>query len=222
MVITGHPDKPGVVPCTLNIIVEDTHDFTEPELVSAVAKAVAMFVPFPWKITPGTNWDTWYSARFRKILKRMKSKDFEKLRNSISGYCHREGKVNLFLMPPIPYTAKPSFLKRAQVSGLVVQESVLPHTRLFGKPLVTANDDVMMSPAKTAVAAAHALQLLRDKIAVERPNEFNMWKNQGYPINLRWGACLETDDVVIHDAGLTEVEPGTITASASWSNPLLR
>lgn len=215
--ISGHEDL-DPDPYALQIIVKDTKDFTEKNLVETTARAVIFFLPEHSTMESGEageNFEQWINGRFRKLLKRVKPNHFTKLiteleDNGIKHVTYAEGNVQLVVIEPVRKSFTLPALKRAQVSGLTVIENVLDRPVADLKHVqVTLNKDIGMSPSKAAVAAAHALQMLhKDDKTVLSLDLKAIW------------ASIDKDtvddeyDSVIRDAGLTEVETGSVTAAA--------
>lgn len=221
--ISGQEDK-SPDPLALTVIVEDTKNFTEPELVQAVAEAVIQFVPVPQHMVKDSSFSQWMQGRFRKLLKRMKPNYFAKLsaelsENNISYLSYTKENVNLIVVEPLPKSFTLPVLKRAQVSGLtLLPTETYPDVKMFGKAEIVINKNLNMSASKAAVAAAHALQLLRDDLFITNQATYEVLM-RNTPLNIVWQTIEETTvdehfTSVIRDAGLTEVEPGSITAAA--------
>lgn len=91
------------------------------------------------------------------------------------------------------------------------------------KQAIIINSDVKMSKGKTASQAAHASI---GAYEMAKSHDVGLWRKQGMPkivlkatqkqlvelCNLVAESC--TPYYLVHDAGLTQVEPGTITALA--------
>lgn len=205
-------------PYRLTVIVSDTRDFTSLELAHATAIAVKNFVPFKEDIEPNTNMAIWMSGRFGKLLKRLKPKYFAKMIETVEGYLYVEGNVSLFVIQPFRRSELPTLAKKAQVSGLQLledEESNTPKTNLSTGIRITLNNSLNMSASKAAIAAAHALQLLRDSIYSLKDEPLKeVFENS--EIEVVWSTIDSNNlpEIVIRDAGLTEVTPGSITAVA--------
>jgi len=221
-VISGHEDN-SEDPLELTVIVEDTKNFTEPELIQAVAESVISFVPVPSQMPENSHFAQWIQGRFRKLLKRMKPNYFVKLpkeleNNNIAFSTYKKGNVNLIIIEPQPKSFTLPVLKRAQVSGLsLLPIETYPKATMFGKVEIVINENLTMSASKSAIAAAHALQLFRDDAYLNNKLTYEVLM-RSMPVHIVWQKIeKETDDqdftVVIRDAGLTEVEPGSITAA---------
>lgn len=250
VLVSGYPndDDDNYV---LTVVVKDSRDFTTLQLCEAVSKAVVTFTPLPEDMVEGSSWKTWKSGRFTKILKRLKEKDFvnlpESLRNSgVSFFEYRFGNIDLVVVEPVRKSFRDDVLKRAQVSGLQVLPDEGMSVSLFGRVTVVVNKDLDMGPSKAAIASAHALQIWRDNLHVHNPLQLQIW-NRTKPVSVLWkslgvvsdeGNIVQLDrtflnprfeeglikmyPVLVRDAGLTEVVPGSITAAAKHSDFMLR
>lgn len=214
---------------SMTIVVKDTKDFTITQLAETVAIAVASFTPVSYVDAPD-NWKEWNETNFRKILKRMKPNQFDKIAEktpeTIDKYFYRSGSENVevVVFEPLRKSEKIDALKTAQVSHFTTVDEELSSVTKFGVPVVTLNKELNMSAGKASVAAAHALQKLREHMFVNDSLSFQMWEAHKR-IHVRWDSIDENDDsvVVIHDSGLTEVIPGSITAVAEMKgSPFLR
>lgn len=72
--------------------------------------------------------------------------------------------------------------------------------------VIRVNSNAGMSRGKFAAQAVHAALMLTGR-------------HPGTPVVVLGGSPAEIEDmdVVVHDAGRTEVAPGTLTAGAKWS-----
>lgn len=204
-------------PYQLSIIVKDTKDFTAYELIRTVSTSVASFVPV-WQEASerGSNWEEWLNGRFRKIIKRLKPTLFDKLavnlQNDNIEYLISTGKIDLIVIAPQRKSFAPSYLKRAQLSGLSTVEELLS-TKISPESTVSVLLDSSLSVSKAAVSAAHALQVAKQSIYDESgfDNFDSLLKNVDFVWKDLSDSTEYTLDIV--DAGLTEVEPGTRTAA---------
>lgn len=207
----------------MTIIVKDTKDFTATQLAHATALGVNEFVPLKQNVEPDSNWDKWLSARFGKILKRMKPNQFNKtttelIESNIDYFSYSEGNVELIIVEPLRKSFRHPHLNRAQIAGLQVMDEQLPYVGMFGRAHIMLNTDLNMSPAKAAVAAAHALQLLQQELSETSQMQLMSW-SRNRSTDVLW---LPLEDhrnpvVTINDAGHTEVTPGSVTATAKMN-----
>lgn len=205
-------------PYQLVIIVKDTKDFTSKQLISSIAIAVSSFTPVSQQAAErGENWESWLAGRFRKIVKRMKPAQFEKISYSLDEneieYLSYTGDVELIVLSPQPKSFAPIYLKRAQVSGLSVIDEPFSN---FSNAAITVliNTSVDMSVSKMSVAAAHALQMAKQYVFDNDDERFAEWNKEDVAF-----IAAPVDDSVdltveVVDAGLTEVIPGSLTAGA--------
>lgn len=204
-------------PYQLSIIVKDTKDFTAYELIRTVSTSVASFVPV-WQEASerGSNWEEWLNGRFRKIIKRLKPTLFDKLAVNLQKdnieYLISTGKIDLIVIAPQRKSFAPSYLKRAQLSGLSTVEELLS-TKISPESTISVLLDRSLSVSKAAVSAAHALQVAKQTIYDESgfDNFDSLLKN----VDFVWKDLSDDTEYSfdIVDAGLTEVNPGTRTAA---------
>lgn len=209
-------------PLAMNIVVRDTKDFTITQLAKATAFSVASFTPLSY-LDVSPSWKEWNKTNFRKILKRMKPNKFDKLSETppktVRSGSYSLGGVDVIVFEPLRKSREIDALKSAQVSHFTTIDEELSSATMFGVPVVTLNKDLGMSAGKASVAAAHALQKLREKMFIE--GSFNNYSNREVSKNfvVRWDSIDENDEseIVIHDSGFTEVVPGSITAVAKMN-----
>lgn len=208
--ISGYEDL-DEDPFRLNIIVEDTKDFTDVDVIRAAALSVVDFVPEKSSIDENSVFYRWVQGRFGKFLKRMKSAQYAKLSDELRslGILHKQyvfGTVHITVMEPVRRSFSAPVYKRAQLSHLTVLDGEFDKVGSHSIEIFV-NADLDMSVSKGSVAAAHALQSLRDTNTDIMISESS--------VGVIKGSIVEKDfDVSIHDAGLTEVTPDSITAAA--------
>jgi len=201
----------------LTVIVENTKDFTELELAKATAVAVTDFVFENLSEDHSENWDIWSNGRFGKLLKRLNTKDFNKLQDNVTGKQYSFDNIHLYLVEPMLQSEMPTLLKRAQISNMTIlppvktdvesESSVAPLIEIF------LNEDLNMSPGKSSIAAAHSLQVLvkNNEVTLEEALNRDNVRVVFTKISEELKASCKA---VINDAGLTEVIPGSTTSCA--------
>lgn len=219
--ISAHADPEGESPWALQCVVNEAHEFTVNELSQALAHAVLNFLE---EAKTNDEWtkavERWKLGRIRKILRRARNAKWDKLANE-EGVTTVFNGIEIRVFVPSAMDAIPSNIKKCQVSGITAKENEYIKTSFKGAFLsIMSNRSLEMSPGKSAVACAHVAQLMAEKLTAE---DYSIWKEEGFPI---WTSTLgkvepwidNFADVVIHDGGLTEVEPGSITAIGIWAN----
>lgn len=218
--ISGHGDVDPEDPYQLMIIVKDTKNWTTIQLARAISRSVAQFAPLPSE-SPTPNWSKWLYGRFRKIAKRLKPSLFDSLVEKNHLYVYEDSGVELVILPPDHKSVFQNMpdLKRAQIAHFHVLENSNVDPQPEGSFVrITLNDTFPMSPPKAAVAAAHALQIARQRLnKLLKPQEYDTWMKT-MPIQVVWGDAnaIRNPIALINDAGLTEVVPGSTTAVAEW------
>ena len=118
--------------------------------------------------------------------------------------------------PPIAVDAWPPVLSRLQVGGTELADPLPVPAPVSGVPLVLMSPHVEMTAGKAMAQAGHAAQLGWRGLSVEARAG---WQHAGFPIAVRAATSAQWDDAlragapVVHDAGFTEVEPGSATAA---------
>lgn len=217
--ISAHQDPEGESPWALQCVVNEATEFSENALSQALALAVVHFLD---EAKSNAEWTTaverWKQGRIRKILRRARNAKWDKLAHE-AGVTTVHNGIEIRVFVPSAMDVIPAAIKKCQVSGITVKENeylksedTLPCLAIF------SNRTLEMSPGKAAVACAHVAHLMSEKLL---PEDYDKWKSLGFPL---WTSTLgqvnpwieSFADVVIHDGGLTEVEPGSITAIGVW------
>ena len=222
--ISAHADPEGESPWALQCVVEETTDFNEQELAHALSIAVLNFLDAA-KDNP--EWSAavarWKQGRIRKILRRARNARWTKLEDE-QGVTTVTNGISIRVFVPSAMDSIPANIKKCQVSGLNVNPKVIP-AMAAGLATININTALDMSPAKAAVACAHVAQLISEQLTEEA---YLRWKNSGFSMEIGYldvplfnevhslTNIDEAADVVIRDGGLTEVEPGSITAVGFW------
>lgn len=223
--ISGHMDPEGEAPWAMQLVAHI--EKTAPPTRSAVCEAAALAVVSLCtnvRGRPGGEWEPqlrrWLAGRIRKHCRRARGASWQRIQELPGITVSRAGaEVRAFV--PGPLDAIAPEIARLQLSGSELDdpEAVAVADPLPGTVVISLSPEPWLGLGKAAAAAGHAAQL---SVMQMDPARFLRWDSAGYPVTIehpnisRWKALLETADVVINDAGLTEVAPGTVTAVARW------
>jgi peptidyl-tRNA hydrolase len=213
------------VPYAMNIIVrlEKTNIPTDLQVKKAIAIAIAEFFASE---KAQTTWlpliKEWLDGRIRKITKRARGSEWEKVVSNVEGFHYNKDGVEIFIAPPCPVEETPSEIKKLQVSGLDLEKETLPEVEAMPNTLyISVNPNLEMSTGKSLAQVAHAVQ-----VAIFRAQEDRMqaWQEAGMPMQIiSWKQFNEMqewfqikDVIEIHDAGFTEIEAGSLTAKSAF------
>jgi peptidyl-tRNA hydrolase len=159
--------------------------------------------------------EAWVSGRIRKIVKRAKNAAWDKLDavevpSFISG--SHEAQVKVFA--PMRIHDQPSELRKLQVTGL--QATDVEPAAVVGKNFleVFVDKKLNMSTGKLVAQVNHAVQLFLMSASDDRVDEWLMAGHFLRVIALEAMPEASEVDVVVHDAGFTEVPAGSLTATA--------
>lgn len=221
--ITGHVDPEGESPWAMQLVVrvEKTNPPLRTTACEAVAHATLAALTHPqasgtWK----PAFDRWLAGRIRKHVRRARASAWDKVQD-LPGVTVEHDGVQVRAFVPGPVDQNPPALAKLQMSGTNLDDTdTRPHAEpvLNGPVIVALSTNPYLPFGKAAAAAAHAAQLTAQTMPVER---LSIWAQVGYPLVVThprpedWSTCLN-DPVVITDAGLTVVAPGTVTATAHW------
>lgn len=206
-------------PYQLNIIVKDTKNFTSLEIMKALSEAIVDFVPVRQDAAErGENWVEWLNGRFRKIVKRLKPSQFDKLSEQLANDDIEHGvfetdKVSMIIISPQRKSFQPSYLKRAQLSGLTTVEENIARIWDRGKNTVLINQSADMSISKMLVSSSHAVQMAKQFFYDSETLSMDDFNISEFDFVLLDIDETVSYDVEIVDAGLTEVASGTMTAA---------
>lgn len=161
----------------------------------------------------GPVWDEWLSGSFTKSVRKVKKASLvdRAVRDGAVRFDGRRG-VLAAAFPPMRYRELPRYVARARVQGWdvpVVESSVG-----VGSPCVLLGAQVGMSAGKGSAQAAHALMAHARRVRGSGEDVGALVSSVSFelaPEDVFVQACAGAG-VVIRDNGLTEVEPGTVTA----------
>jgi len=169
-----------------------------------------------------TSWqetiERWNTGRIRKLCRRARGAHWE----ATEDLDHVEvtvGTATVRAFVPGPVSAQPSALARLQLSGTDLPRRVAPE--LLGEVgwswlEVVTSPTLEMTSAKTAVQVAHGVQLVLQAVS---DHEREAWLARP-ALHVRvasereWAAEVREGEVVVFDAGFTEIAPNSQTVRA--------
>lgn len=170
-------------------------------------------------------WRAWLSGSFTKSVRRVRrAAHLDQIRLDPDAICHAlVGDAVAIAYRPMPYDDFPKQLSRLRVSGLDRRDDAVPDSWSYSfdrsvrahAPQVVLNRSVDMTTGKAAAQVAHAMVLW--SLAVPE-GIATTWADD--PTLHLSTADLDTQrvapeggrSIIVRDNGLTEVDPGTITA----------
>ena len=219
-----HRDPPGEAPWAMQLVVrvEKTGPPTRTAACAAAAIAVVRLLAgeraaTDWK----PNIDRWLTGRIRKHVRRARGARWAAAQ-AIEGVTVLADGAEVRAFVPGPTDQIPRDLARLQLSGLTLPDrdgdadgEDLPAA---GRLVVSINPS--LSAGKAIAAAGHVGQLAAARLPAGRRDR---WLAAGPAVTVTarspsaFQAGCATDPVVVHDAGFTEVDPGTVTATGRWA-----
>lgn len=162
-------------------------------------------------------WRPWAQGAFAKSVRRADAKMFAKVAEEFPDHTLAQiGSARALGFAPMQADSLPKRLAKLQVSGTTLPPGAPmdPTTVRIG-----LNDSLGMSTGKAAAQAAHALFAW----ALEgKPEELDAWRAAGCPLSVERldskafrKNARTAHGPVIHDAGRTEITPGSATAFVS-------
>ncbi|HEY2296653.1 MAG TPA: peptidyl-tRNA hydrolase [Jatrophihabitans sp.] len=198
----------------LVVRIERDNPPTRTDALEAAATAVLTMLTTrePAWIEPVQAWD---GSRIRKVVRRARGAEWRRA-SVLPGITVSQGSAEVRVFPPVPVDEWPPELARLQVGGTELDDPSPPPAPDERLPLILISPDVPMSAGKAMAQAGHAAQLGWRSL---RRRQRARWREAGFPVAVRvasprqWSAELRGGAPVVHDAGFTEVDPGTATAA---------
>jgi len=208
---------------------EHRTDWVQPILVdkagthadTVTAAAVASVLRFAHaQATEQEAWSTWLSGPFTKTVRRVETSKLEALAREHSGVLVHLGPSRAAAFAPVHYAELPKAMSRLQVSGTdfpKVPDVVALNGDVRRPVRILVSDQ--LTTGKAAAQAAHAL--FAWVLQATEPDK-QAWLEDAMatpvvfvdPTELARVAATDPFAVPIRDSGLTEVDPGTLTAVA--------
>lgn len=193
------------------------------EVCSAAAEAVVRLLTDE-QAAGGGPWSApllaWTDRRVRKVVRRARGAHWGAV-GDLPGVTVAVGAAEVRALLPTPTDDVPYVVRRLQVTG--VDLAPVPATGRLpaggAGPVVLLAPEPVMTALKSAAQCGHAAQ---HALGALPPDRVTAWAAAGYrcPV-LRatpelWAEVADPAPVQVHDAGFTEVAPGTRTAVALW------
>ena len=224
--VSGFADPEGEAPWVMQLVVraERLDPPTRTAVCEAAATAVVSLLADE-RALPGGEWEPavtrWLTGRIRKHCRRARGAAWDKTL-LLPGVTVAHTGVEVRAFVPSCSDAIPRDVAKLQLSGGELED---PHVLTSVEPeaggpvVVSICPDPALPLGKAAAAAGHAAQIAAMRMTAER---FATWAGAGFPVvvehpgRARWATLLGAAPVVVADAGLTVVKPGTVTSLARW------
>lgn len=194
----------------MQFVVLERPDQTLDDVVLSVARATGALLLSIEDPEQHALLEAWAVAGGRKVVRRARGATWDRCHEGFPGapttLSDTPVPVKAFL--PMPIDQLPTRLRRCQVSGLRVADAE-PSPAASDGWLIHLNDEVPMSPGKAAAAAGHVVQYALAKATA--PVDRDAWAE--WPLSLSTAGIPAASYVHVADYGLTEVDPGTVTAA---------
>lgn len=193
------------------------------DALETAARAVLTLLADPRSIGDG-EWaeevEAWQDARIRKVVRRARGAEWRRAQAlpgiTVAG---RDAEVRVY--PPVPLDGWPKDLAKLQVSGTDFGDDAPPPEPEPGVPVLWMNPAVEMTAGKAMAQAGHAAQLGWWRLDAERAGKLAAAR---FPLAVRtasperWSRLAASGLPMVHDAGFTEIAPGTATAVAEFDH----
>lgn len=177
----------------------------------------------------------WCSSRIRKVVKRASGAKWDRLVSEAMTPLDDEGAeathpfhgailvsdvgptaASAIVFVPMRASSQPKSLRRLQVSGLELDRTVWKVPPKGPVLRVVIDENVEMTSGKALAQAGHAVQLAFRYLG---DDAYCRWADAGFHVDVSYGdvegmSMAMTPDVIVTDAGFTEVRAGTRTCAA--------
>jgi len=185
------------------------------DVLVAAAQAVVATVLDP-RAADNPEFGRWYGKRIRKITRRARNTAWERVQD-VPGVTVTYGTASVRAFVPAPVHDTDPRVDKLQIGG-----TDLPRDEYQGSSQgicgVFIDASLKMTLGKATAQVGHATMLF----AASRPfDEVESWATDGFPLTVREvdhdefvAQASRPDAVIVHDAGFTEVAPGSATVVA--------
>lgn len=158
---------------------------------------------------------SWYGARIRKVTRRARNVHWDRVQD-LPGVTATVGDASARALVPTPVDAVPPAVGKLQIGGTELPAET-PGPVDGDVPVIWVDADLGMTVGKTAAQVGHGSMLLAAVLGADAAWE---WARDGFPLQVREvprGMLPGTGeaDVVVHDAGFTEITPGSETVAVT-------
>jgi peptidyl-tRNA hydrolase len=158
--------------------------------------------------------EAWLGGRIRKLVKRARGRAWDD--TATTGHPYAEatvGTATVRVFTPMAPETQPKAIKSLQVSGLNGEKDEELETAIQKNLLLICVDSALgMSTGKTVAQINHVAQLF---LMNGEPEKVEAWISTGFPVRIIMIPLEENDkvaDVLVRDAGFTEIPAGSLTA----------
>lgn len=223
--VTPDPDDPSLVRAMAVVLrIEKSAPPSRQGLLEAAARACAAACLDP-RAAPGGPWapafDAWCAGAIRKVVRRARGAQWTAAQD-LPGVTVQADGAQARAYVPGPVGELDRRLSRLQIGGTDVPGDLPFSPPATGLCLWLA-PELPMTVGKAAAQVAHAAMLA---VPLLPPEVVDGWYRDGCPLAVRqadpvrWprlrAAVSAGRAVAVHDAGYTEVRPGSCTVIADW------
>lgn len=192
------------------------------ESILAVAKA-SLLGYIKQSVSVDDVWQQWLDDEEGKTVRRAREPEFERLRAEQQHASEATvGNARAIAYAPVLYSEMNKKVRRLQVNGTDFERDAAAPTSLDGnrpiRPTVVIDAGLGMTTGKASAQASHALFAWWWTLNEDRRQE---WLDSGSPLDVvevaptefkTMSSELVDHNLIIHDAGHTEIESGSATA----------
>lgn len=223
--VSAYADPEGDTPWAMQLVVrvEKTSPPSRQQVAAAAATAVAAVLADPRAVN-GEEWQDaisrWTDGRIRKHCRRARGAAWTRAEAAAPGITIKRDGVEVRACVPTAVDQIPADIARLQLTST----SELPDVPVDEAPehALHVHIPADLPWGKAAAAAGHAAQLALPPHYQAHGVNVAPWWDAGFPVHVTyhgpdtWPAAVEACPLQIVDAGFTVVEPGTVTAVASF------
>ncbi|WP_162802075.1 peptidyl-tRNA hydrolase [Ornithinimicrobium murale] len=158
------------------------------------------------------SWGPWLAGRFTKTVRRAKNEHaLTRALDAGPVVVERVGEAAAAALVPVTYFEMDRYVRKLQVTGLELPRCGSEDVATEGGPTILVNTDLGMSTGKSAAQVAHGLFAWLLSLDEDARTD---WLYGGRRFDLAEVAAAElatSPELSIHDAGLTEIAPGSAT-----------